>query len=191
MYRSAFEKISRFYTRFCAGGASLSMITLFTIILFNSLRRYIFGKSLEWGEELPVFVAIYGFMFGAAYAYMQDRHVRFTVLVGFLSRTAVVKLYMLVDLIMVGIGGLITWSGWQFVLKRGGMETSGLIGPAKDLSAATGWDWVVWLGYFYPYQAAMVLGGVLLSVAALLKFLERGLDREWMIEEPAVPQVEE
>ena len=72
------------------------------------------------------------------------------------------------------------WSGWQFVFKRGGMETSGLIGLAKDLRDLTGWDWMIWLGHFGPYQAAMILGGVMLSVAALLKLLERWMNREWM-----------
>ena len=183
MYRSAVQKMSRLYTGLCAGGASLSMMALFSIILFNSLRRYTFGKSLEWGEELPTLIAVYGFMFGAAYAYMQDRHIRFTILVGFLSRSATEKLYMLVDLIMVGIGGLMAWSGWQFVLKRGGMEASALIGLAKDLRAVTGWDWLIWLGHYYPYQTAMILGGVMLSVAALLKLLQRVIDRAWMVEE--------
>ena len=190
MYRLTYEKIARYFTRFCAGGASLSMITLFLIIFFNSLRRYTFGKSLEWGEELPVFIAVYGFMFGAAYAYMQDRHVRFTILVTFLRPAVIEKLYMVVDLIMVGIGGLLTWSGWQFVLKRGGMETSGLIGLAKDLRAATGWDWVIWFGHFYPYQTAMILGGVLLSIAALLKLIGRWLEKAWIKEEPAASPVE-
>jgi len=184
MYRSAVQKMSRFYTGLCAGGASLSMMALFAIILFNSLRRYTFGKSLEWGEELPTLIAVYGFMFGAAYAYMQDRHIRFTILVGFLSRSATEKLYMLVDLIMVGIGGLMAWSGWQFVLKRGGMEASALIGLAKDLRAVTSWDWTIWLGHYYPYQTAMILGGVMLSVAALLKLLQRGIGRAWMVVEP-------
>ena len=179
MYRSTFEKVSRYYTRFCAGGASLSMILLFVIILFNSLRRYTFGKSLEWGEELPVLIAIYGFMFGAAYAYMQDRHVRFTVLLAFLPSHLIGRLYMLLDVIMVGIGGLLAWSGWQFVLKRGGMEASAIIGLAKDLRGFTGWDWVIWLGHYYPYQAAMVLGGLLLSIAAVLKFLERVMEGQW------------
>lgn len=190
MRRSTYEKISRLFTRFCAGGASLSMITLFAIILFNSLRRYAFGKSLEWGEELPVFIAVYGFMFGAAYAYMQDRHVRFTILVAFLSRAAMEKLYMAVDLIMMGIGGLITWSGWQFVIKRGGMETSGLIGLAKHIREITGWEWTVWLGHFYPYQSAMILGGVILSAAAALKFLERAYGRAWKTEDPPAGRVE-
>ena len=179
MYRSAVQKVSRFFTGLFAGGASLSMMALFAIILFNSLRRYSFGKSLEWGEELPTLIAVYGFMFGAAYAYMQDRHIRFTILVGFLSRASTEKLYMLVDLIMVGIGGLLAWSGWQFVLKRGGMEASALIGLAKDLRAVTGWDWTIWLGHYYPYQTAMILGGVMLSVAALLKLLQRVIDRAW------------
>ncbi|UCF31578.1 MAG: TRAP transporter small permease subunit [bacterium] len=156
------------------------MAAIFAIILFNSLRRYLFGKSLEWGEELPVFIAIYGFLFGAAYAYMQDRHVRFTILIAFLPRRLIGRLYMLLDLVMVGIGSLMAWSGWQFVLKRGGMETSGLIGLAKDLVEATGWKWMIWLGHFYPYQAAMILGGLLLLIAALLKFLERVTEGEWM-----------
>jgi len=179
MHRSTFEKISGYYTRFCAGGASLSMILLFAIILFNSVRRYTFGKSLEWGEELPVLIAIYGFMFGAAYAYMQDRHVRFTVLLAFLPKHLIGRLYMFLDAIMVGIGGLLAWSGWQFVLKRGGMEASALIGLAKDLRGVTGWDWVIWFGHYYPYQAAMILGGLLLSLAAVLKLLERAIKGEW------------
>jgi len=198
MYRSAIQKTSRFFTSLFAGGASLSMMALFAIILFNSLRRYTFGKSLEWGEALPTLIAVFGFMFGAAYGYMQDRHIRFTILVGFLSRASTEKLYMLVDLIMVGIGGLMAWSGWQFVLKRGGMEASALIGLAKDLREITGWDWTIWLGHYYPYHAAMILGGVMLSVAALLKLLQRVIDKAWMIEEtdtqpvaqPVAPPVE-
>jgi TRAP-type C4-dicarboxylate transport system permease small subunit len=156
------------------------MILLFAIILFNSLRRYTIGKSLEWGEELPVLIAIYGFMFGAAYAYMQDRHVRFTVLLVFLPRHLIGRLYMLLDIIMVGIGGLLAWSGWQFVLKRGGMEASAIIGLAKDLREVTGWDWVIWFGHYYPYQAAMILGGLLISIAAVLKFFERGIEGQWL-----------
>ena len=32
---------------------------------------------------------------------------------------------------------------------------------------------MIWLGHLYPYQAAMILGGVLLAVAALLRLLLR------------------
>ncbi len=184
MYRTTVQRMSKFFTGLFAGGASISMFAVFTIIFINSVRRYMIGKSVEWGEEFPVYIAVYGFMFGAAYAYMQDRHVRFTILVGFLPPLLTKWLYLFVDAVMVVIGGLLAWSGWQFVLKRGSMESSGMINLAKDLQAATGCDWMIWLGHFYPYQAAMILGGIMLTIAAALKLMGR------IIEEPSPRQVE-
>lgn len=172
------QRISRLFTGFFAGGAAISMLIVFLITFINSIRRYAIGKSFEWGEELPVFIAIYGVMFGIAYAYMQDRHVRFTMLIGFLPEKLVRWIYMLVDLIMIVVGGLLAWSGRLFVIKRGGMESSGLIGTAKALKTATGMDWMIWLGHFYPYQAAMILGGILLAIAALIKLFDRMLNVE-------------
>ena len=149
------------------------MLLLFLIIFINSVRRYAFGKSWEWGEELPVFIAIYGVMFGMAWAYLQDRHIRFTILVGFLTSRTERWLFMLVDLIMVVTGALLTWSGWLFVVKRGGMETSGMINLAKQLKETFGMDALIWIGHFYPYQAAIMIGGAMLTLAALLKFCLR------------------
>jgi TRAP-type C4-dicarboxylate transport system permease small subunit len=190
MWRTVYQRISRFFTGLFAGGASLSMLAVFLIILLNSIRRYAYGRSVEWGDELPVFIAVYGFMFGAAFAYMQDRHVRFTILVGFLPPSFTNRLYMLVDLIMVGIGALLAWSGWQLVLKRGGIEASGMIGLAKDLQASTGWDWIIWLGHFYPYLAAMILGGVMLAIAAAIKLVGRGCERAWLLDDANTSQTE-
>ena len=160
-------------TKITATGAWLSMAVLFLIVFINSVRRYAIGKSFEWGEELPVYITIFGVMFGIAWAYLQDRHIRFTMLVGFLSESWTRKLYLIVDLIMVANGILLTYSGWLFVLKRGRIEASGIINMAKDLKALTGWDGMIWLGHMYPYQAAMVMGGVLLTAAALLRFFLR------------------
>jgi len=167
------QRTTRLFSKFAAAGASLSMAILFLIVFINSIRRYTIGKSLEWGEELPIFIAIYGVMFGMAWAYIKDRHIRFTMLVGFLPESWTRKLYMLVDLIMVINGGLLTYSGWMFVIRRGRLEASGIINLAKDLKALTGWDSMLWIGHLYPYQAAMVLGGVMLTLAALLKLLLR------------------
>jgi len=167
------QQISNIVSKIFVSGASLSMFLLFLIIFTNSVRRYTFGKSLEWGEELPVYIAIYGVMFGAAWAYMQDRHVRFTMLVGFISKKMERWLFLLVDLIMIFTNSLLAYSGWLFVLKRGGMESTGLIGVAKHLRDLTGLDAMVWIGYFYPYQAAIMIGGVMLALAALLKMLNR------------------
>ena len=167
------EKISRRFSQLAAGGASLSMTLLFLIVFINSVRRYTIGKSFEWGEELPIYLAIYGVMFGMAWAYIQDRHIRFTLLVRFLSESLTRKLYMVVDLIMVMNGLLLIYSGWMFVIKRGRLESPGIINMAKWLKALTGWDGMIWIGHMYPYQAAMVIGGLLLTIAALLKLILR------------------
>jgi TRAP-type C4-dicarboxylate transport system permease small subunit len=167
------RRIAHLFTRVFANGASFSMIVLFLIVFINSVRRYTVGKSLEWGEELPVFIAIYGIMFGVAWAYMEDRHIRFTMLIGFLSERLNRLLYIVVDLIMVATGAVLTYSGWLFVIKRGGIEASGLINLAKSLKAMTGWDGMIWIGHLYPYQAAMVIGGGMLTIAAFLKLFMR------------------
>ena len=164
---------ARIYSKLAAIGASLSMIVLFSIVFINSVRRYAIGKSFEWGEELPVFVAIFGVMFGMAWAYLEDRHIRFTMLVGFLPESWTRRLYLLVDLIMLANGALLAWSGWMFAAKRGGLEASGIINLAKVLRNLTGWEWMIWIGHQYPYMAAMVLGGGMLAGAALLKFMLR------------------
>ena len=167
------QRTAQLLSRVFAHGASLSMIFLFLIVFINSVRRYTLGKSLEWGEELPVFIAIYGVMFGIAWAYLQDRHIRFTILVGFLPESFVRKLYIFVDLIMAVTAILMAYSGWLFLLKRGAPESPGIINLAKQIRDVSGWDWAIWIGHLYPYQAAMMIGGGMLFVAVLLRFLLR------------------
>ena len=170
------QRTAGVFSKITAGGVSLTMMALFLIVFINSVRRYTIGKSFEWGEELPIFVTIYGVMFGIALAYLQDRHIRFTMLVGFISEAWTRKLYLVVDLIMAANGLLLAYSGWMFTVKRGGVEASGIINLAKSLRSLTGWEHMIWLGHQYPYQAAMVVGGILLAVAALLRFGLRVLD---------------
>jgi TRAP-type transport system small permease protein len=170
---SIIQRLIGVFSKITAGGASISMLALFFIVFFNSIRRYTFGKSLEWGEELPVFITIYGVMFGMAWAYLEDRHIRFTMLVGFISDAWNRKLTIFVDLIMVVNGILLAYSGWMFTLKRGGVEASGIINLAKGIRALTGIKGAIWIGHMYPYEASMVIGGVMLALAALLKLSQR------------------
>jgi len=165
--------VRRIAVGFLSTGAALSMAAVFLIVFVNSVRRYTLGKSFEWGEELPVYLAVYGVMFGAALAYLEDRHVRFMMVVGFLPRRICHVLFLIVDLAMICIGAGLTLSGYLFMAKRGGIEASGIIGPAKWLKALSGIDVIETLGFMAPYQAAMVLGGVLITAAAALKFMER------------------
>lgn len=149
------------------------MGVMFLIVFVNATRRYTLGKSFEWGEELPVYLAIYGVMFGIALAYLEDRHVRLAIIVDQLPAQIRHWLFVVVDLIMVCAGALLAWSGWLFASKRGGIESSGLIGGAKDIADYTGLSFIAFFGQMYFWQSALCLGGMMMSIAALLKFLER------------------
>ncbi|WP_455374109.1 TRAP transporter small permease [Limibacillus halophilus] len=165
--------INRFLQRFCAFGAGLSLALVFAIIFVNSLRRYTIGESLEWGEELPIYLSIYGVMFGLGLAYLQDRHIRFTLLTDFLSKKAKTRLFAAVDLATLAVGLSLAWSGGVFAARRSQMEASGLIGTAGGLADSFGAEWLVWFGRMGTYHAAIAFGGGLLALAALVRLSMR------------------
>ncbi|MCI0509717.1 tripartite ATP-independent transporter DctQ subunit [Chromohalobacter marismortui] len=149
------------------------MALIFLIVFCNALSRYLFGDSLAWGGQIPVFLGVYGVMFGMAVAYIQDRHVRLGIIVDFIPEKPKRMLFMVVDLSVVVIGVLMSWSGYLFMTSRGSMRISGMIDLANSLQALTGVSALKSLATMAPYQFAIVLGGAMLAIAAILKFIER------------------
>lgn len=168
-----FQTLQRLAAGIFALGAGLSMALIFLIIFFNALGRYTLGTSLAWGDQVPIFLGIYGVMFGMALGYLQDRHVRLGMLVDFLSIRLREALFLIVDLVVVVTGAVLAWSGYLFMTSRGGMRISGLSGSMRSLREATGLEVFTMFGTMAPYQFAFVLGGCMLAVAAALKFIER------------------
>lgn len=158
---------------FCGALAGMAMAAVFAIVFFNSLRRYTTGRSFEWGEELPIYLTIYGIAFGAALAYLQDRHIRFTVIVDLLPPRLRHWLYAAIDLMMAAVGALLAWSGSLFVATRGDVDASGIVGTAGELASATGIAWLEVLGQMSAWQSSMIVGGSVLALAALAKLCER------------------
>ncbi|WP_172332273.1 TRAP transporter small permease [Mangrovicoccus sp. HB161399] len=165
--------LSYIVRRILAIGCGLIMAAVTGIILVNALRRYTLGLSLTWGEELPVYLSIYGVMFGVALSYMQDRHMRFTIVTDFLKPAVREVLFLAMDVVTIICGVLLSWSGYLFATRRGTIEASGLIASANDLVQTTGIDWLVWIGRMGTWQFAMCIGGGLLAIAASIRFLER------------------
>lgn len=165
--------LSYIVRRILAIGCGLIMAAVTGIILVNALRRYTLGLSLTWGEELPVYLSIYGVMFGVALSYMQDRHMRFTIVTDFLKPGVREVLFLVMDVVTALCGALLCWSGYLFATRRGTIEASGLISTANDLVAKTGIDWLVWLGRMGTWQFALCVGGALLCMAAIIRFFER------------------
>ncbi|MHA7777158.1 TRAP transporter small permease [Roseibium sp. M-1] len=159
--------------RFFAFGCGLSMALVFAIIFVNSLRRYTVGQSVSWGEELPIYLTIYGVMFGLALAYLQDRHIRFTVLIDFLPGGFRERLFAAVDIVSCVSGIALAISGHAFASRRGNIDASGLKSAGTWLADVTGIDALVWVAKVGTWQYAIAIGGAMLAVAALLKFIER------------------
>lgn len=167
------DRLDTVFTRICAAGAALCMAGVFLVVFVNSLRRYTLNQSWAWGEEMPIYLSIYGVMFGVAMAYMQDRHIRFTLLTDPLPPRARATLFAAVDIVMIAIGGLLARSGLMFIESRGEREASGVVTAARRLSDATGLEWITAFGTMAPWQFSIVLGGALLAVAAALKAVRR------------------
>lgn len=165
--------ISRMVQRIYAFGAGLSLALVFVIVFVNSARRYASGRSFPWGEELPIYLTIYGVMFGIGLAYLQDRHIRFSILTDALSNRVKSRLFGAVDLVTIAVGMGLAWSGAVFVARRGAVEASGLIGTAKDMAVATGLPWAEWLGLMGTYQASIAFGGIVLALAGAIRFADR------------------
>jgi TRAP-type C4-dicarboxylate transport system permease small subunit len=149
------------------------MAFVFGIIFLNSLRRYTTGASLRWGEELPIYLTIYGVMFGIALAYLQDSHIRFTILTDFLPEKMRSRLFAAMDLVTAATGAALIWSGIAFASRRGNVEASGIISTARDLAETTGFESLIWIGRMGTWQSAIAFGGILLTIAALVRFASR------------------
>ncbi|MFD1696188.1 TRAP transporter small permease [Roseibium aestuarii] len=154
-------------------GAGLSMALVFAIIFINSLRRYTVGSSVAWGEELPIYLTIYGVMFGCALAYLQDRHIRFTILTDLLRPGIRDRLFAGVDLLTIAAGIGLMLSGHDFASRRGHIAASGLRSLGQSLAETTGIEALEGLARIGTWQFAMTLGGAMLALAALIRFSER------------------
>lgn len=166
-------RVHRYLTAAFALGASLCMAAIFLIVLINSLRRYFMGRSWPWGEELPVYLAIYGVMFGIAMAVMQERHIAFRILTDFLSPRLQRMTALAVDLMTVAVGIILARSGLLLIESRGARDASGLVTTMRGLSRDFDMPWIAQLGTLGPWQFALVIGGVMLSLAASMQFLNR------------------
>jgi TRAP-type C4-dicarboxylate transport system permease small subunit len=165
--------LNRFVQQILAAAAGLMMALVFVIIFVNALRRYTTGSSITWGEEAPIYLAIYGVMFGTGLAYLQDRHIRFTVLTDLVSPALRRRLFLAMDLATATTAAMMIWSGLAFAARRPNQMASGIIGSARDLATATGVEWLEWLGRMGTWHAAIAVVGAVLLVAALLRFAMR------------------
>lgn len=131
-----------------------SLFVIFAVVLVSSLSRYLFNAPLQWSEEIARYGMIYGTMFGTIVCYLEGRHIKFDFLENAIPDHFKKSLGAVTDIAVLASGVMLTWSGYLFAAKRGGISAPG-----------TGID-------MYYFQAAMAIGGVGLIIAAFIRLSE-------------------
>lgn len=146
--------MKRLYKNLLSFLTGTSLFVIFAVILVSSLSRYLLNSPIQWSEEVARYAMIYGAMFGMVLCYLEGIHIRFTFLEDAVSKKVRHILHILSDCVSLACGVVLTWSGYLFMIKRGGIQA-----PGTGIS-------------MYYFQAAMVIGGVGLVIAALIRLSE-------------------
>ncbi len=77
------------------------------------LRREVFAYSSIWGEEIVRYAFIYLAWIGAAAAVRERAHIRIDVIFNYISNRSKTLLYILGDLVMMGVAVLAVYWSWE------------------------------------------------------------------------------
>lgn len=129
------------------------MMVIVGIIVVSTISRYFFNEPFQWSDEGARYAMIYGTVFGTVMAYLRSSHVKFSVITDFLGSRGHKIFEAMVHLSALLFGVTLSASGFLFMRSRGNVLSTGLGIP------------------MYWAQAAMWIGGVGLTIAALLQLL--------------------
>ena len=146
--------MKRLYKNTLAMLTGTSLFIIFSVILVSSLSRYLLNSPIQWSEEVAKYAMIYGTMFGMALCYLEGIHIRFTFLEDLVSARIRHALHFISDVIALISGCVLAYSGYIFMMKRGAIQAPG-----------TGIQ-------MYYFQVAMVIGGVCLAIAAIIRLVD-------------------
>ena len=148
-------KVRLWIVRALRGLTGLSLGLMFAVVLASSISRYLFDSPFVWSEEFAKFAMIYGVMFGASLAYLENTQISITLFAQLLAHRWEQRLSILVDVACIVFGLGFAVSGVVFAARRGGIEASGLGMPMVYA------------------QSAIALGGALFALVGLLKLVDR------------------
>lgn len=154
------QRLEGAYRNVMAWLTGLSLFVCFVVVLASSISRYAFDAPFQWSEELAKFAMIYGTVFGAALSYLSGMQVRFVVFISILPQRLVPRIEFISDVAVFLLGAALSVSGYLFMIRRGGIMASGLNIPM-----------------YYP-QAAIMIGGACLAMAAALRLCRAFADRD-------------
>ncbi|MEC8903217.1 MAG: TRAP transporter small permease [Pseudomonadota bacterium] len=150
--------IIRLIDKALAGTLIIAMVSILLTVIWQVVSRYVLKDPASVTEELSRFILIWIGILGAAYAYRQNAHLGFNLIVERQSRKVKRLLLTCVEVIVIIFCVL--------VMVCGGAELVSLTLELEQISAALG----VKMGFIYsvlPLSGGLIIAYALVNITAL------------------------
>ena len=150
--------IIRLIDKALAGTLIIAMVSILLTVIWQVVSRYLLKDPASVTEELSRFILIWIGILGAAYAYRQNAHLWFNLIVERQSRKVKRLLLTCVEVIVIIFCVL--------VMVYGGAELVSLTLELEQISAALG----VKMGFIYsvlPLSGGLIIAYALVNITAL------------------------
>jgi len=150
--------IIRLIDKALAGTLIVAMISILLTVIWQVVSRYVLKDPASITEELSRFILIWIGILGAAYAYRQNAHLGFNLIVERQSRKVKRLLLTCVEIIVIIFCVL--------VMVYGGSELVSLTLELEQISAALG----IKMGLIYsvlPLSGALIIAYALVNITTL------------------------
>ncbi|HPQ42678.1 MAG TPA: TRAP transporter small permease subunit [Syntrophales bacterium] len=142
--------------------ASLLIIPLLFVVVYEVFMRYGFNRPTIWGFEVTMFIYGMHYMFGLSYMDHYDGHVKVDVFVTRmpLKTQLIIKILNHLIISLPVLIGLLIWTTLFGITSTGYLEK----------------NWTSWAPYIWPYKDLMALGVFFLllqDVSNLLKTIRQ------------------
>lgn len=159
--------IIRLIDKALAGTLIIAMVSILLTVIWQVVSRYVLKDPASITEELSRFILIWIGILGAAYAYRQNAHLGFNLIVERQSRKVKRLLLTCVELIVIIFCVL--------VMVYGGSELVSLTLELEQISAALG----IKMGLIYsvlPLSGGLIIAYALVNITTLWRNNNKGTE---------------
>jgi TRAP-type C4-dicarboxylate transport system permease small subunit len=109
------EKSARILNKILKTMISILVLTMVALVFFNVVLRYAFNSGITWSEEMSRYIFVWIVFLGAIVAYKEKAHLGVDLLVGALPRLGQKILYVINNIIVIGVLVIIIIGGIKMI----------------------------------------------------------------------------
>lgn len=130
------SRLNDILTRFVKALVIVMVVGMVSAILWQISMRYIFHRPPSWTEELALLLFSWTMLLMLAVGVRERFHVHVDLLIRILPVSGKRGLQFLLDLLISGFGGYLTWSGIAYCLDMYGSTSAAIGYPMVALYSA-------------------------------------------------------